>query len=349
MVPRGHALLASLVLLASFMLLGCEDDSHALDFQIHFASPELADRAQRVQARILLGGCEGEEDLYESTFGADEEGALPEALGDGRYGFAARAMDESCHWYASGCRELQLPRGGDGSAIVMLEAMPVPALDCAAGCESRACPGGLDGGSGGSGGTGDAGPPRDAGMGDGQVSDGAAPDAVPPDDAGPPVMLEIEAEDGDPLRAPLAVIQAEMVSGGAYVAYPWKAEQTLEERNMLKRAMPPADDDADGIAVYAFEVTVSGAYRLWGRVNPPTLEEDSFWLRIDDGAWIQWNDISHETPWHWDHVRPFETRNERFLIPLEAGTHKLVLSYRELGCRIDKFLFTNDPDFVPSG
>jgi hypothetical protein len=29
--------------------------------------------------------------------------------------------------------------------------------------------------------------------------------------------------------------------------------------------------------------------------------------------------------------------------------HRIVLSYRELGARLDKFLLTNDLDFVPSG
>ena len=324
--------------------LGCEDETNALEFQIKFGSPVLADRAQRVEARILLGGCEGEEALYESTFGVDEEGALPSALGDGRYGFTARALDASCHWYAAGCRELVLPRNEDGSAVVMLEAMPVPELECGMSCTNRACDAEPDAGPPRDAGTRDAGPKLDA-----RVPDGATRDATTPVEAGPPVMFEIEAEDGDPLRAPLQVIEDAMVSGGKYISYPWKSEQTLEERNMLKRAMPPADDDADGIAIYRFEVEVAGAYRLWGRVNPPTLEEDSLWLRIDDGPWIQWNDISHETPWHWDHVRPFETRNERFLIPFDAGMHKLVISYRELGCRIDKFLFTNDPDYAPSG
>jgi hypothetical protein len=285
-------------------------------------------------------------------------GELPSALGSGRFGFAARALDDRCRWYAAGCRELALPRDEDARALVMLEAMARPALDCAAeGCDDSACDdpiadatvpgdaGARDGGSDAS----VSPPPVDSGVRDAQPSDAEPPDVALPVDAGPPVMIELEAEAGDPLRAPLVRIADDMVSGGEYVSYPWTSEQTLAERNMLKRATPPADDSADGIAVYAFEIAVAGDYRLWGRVQPPTLEEDSFWLQIDEQPWLQWNDISHETPWHWDDVRPFENRNERFLIPLAPGMHRIVLSYRELGARLDKFLLTNDLDFVPSG
>ena len=341
-VKLEPVLVLALLAWLALACLACEDETNRLDFEIHFASPALADRAQRLEARILLGGCDGDEALYSASFTPDEQGALPEALGDGRFGFDARALDASCRWYAAGCRELDLPRGGAGSAVVMLEALPTPALDCSHGCDDGACIMGADAAPS------DAGP-RDAGPRDAGPRDAEPADVVPPADAGPPVMLELEAESADPLRAPLMRIDDEMVSGGAYVSYAWTMDQTLEQRNMLKRNAPPADDDADGLAIYSFELPAAGEYRLWGRVQVPTLEEDSFWLRIDGGAWIQWNDISHETPWHWDNVRPFERRNEPFLIPLTAGAHQLVLSYRELGARLDKFLLTNDPAFVPSG
>jgi hypothetical protein len=334
--------LRALFLLACASCAGCSgDEPRALDFRIQFTNAALAARAARIEARILLAGCHGDEALYASSFAPDARGALPEALADGRYGFDARALDVGCRWYAHGCVELSLP--AEGSATVMLRALPSPALDCASeGCDSLACEGesdaavvvdnmdaatSADGASGGTGGSSD-------------------------DDSGEPflpVAIEIEAESADPLRAPLQRIDDPMVSGGQYISYPWADDQTLDQRNMLKRAMPPSDDSADGLAFYDFELPAGGDFRLWGRVNPPTLEEDSFWLRIDDQPWIQWNDIAHEDPWHWDDVRPFEMRNERFLIPLEPGAHRLVISYRELGARLDKLLLTNDAELVPSG
>jgi hypothetical protein len=336
---------AGLLVLACALCAGCSDDPRALDFRIQFANAALAQRAARIEARILLHGCDGDEALYVSSFAPDERGALPEVLANGRYGFDARALDLGCRWYAHGCSELSLPSGGHGFAVVTLNALPSPALDCASdGCDSRACMAGTD-----------AATSRDAGELDAASADGAtARDAAGDDDDGGgdaslPVTIEIEAEDADPLRAPLMRIDDPMVSGGAYISYPWTSDQTLDQRNMLKRAMPPADDSADGLAFYAFELPAGGDFRLWGRVNPPTLEEDSFWLRIDDQPWIQWNDIAHEDPWHWDDVRPFETRNERFFITLTPGTHDMVISYRELGARLDKLLLTSDAELVPSG
>ena len=116
---------------------------------------------------------------------------------------------------------------------------------------------------------------------------------------------------------------------------------------------PPDDDageppsDAGGTALYRFDVPRSGSYRLWGRVITPTLDEDSFWLRVDDRAWVQWNDIAHSDTWFWVDVRPFEQRLERWIVELDEGEHVIRLSYREIGARIDQLLLTTDVDFVP--
>jgi hypothetical protein len=160
-------------------------------------------------------------------------------------------------------------------------------------------------------------------------------------------MFELEAESADPLSSPLMRIDDATASGGAYICYPHDPMLTLEEWQALKRATPPPDDATDGLAIYEFDVPRPGNYRLWGRVITETLDEDSFWLRIDGGAWIQWNDIDHGSGWHWVDVRSFERRTERLVLALDAGPHTLVLSYRELGSQLDKLFFSTDLDFVP--
>jgi hypothetical protein len=149
------------------------------------------------------------------------------------------------------------------------------------------------------------------------------------------------------LSKPLVRTDNELASGGAYVSYPSDTMIPLTERQALKRAVPPADDAAGGIALYRFDVPRSGRYRLWGRVITPTLDEDSFWLRLDDREWLQWNDIAHSDTWFWVDIRPFEQRLERWVVELEAGEHVIRLSYREIGARIDQLLLTTDVDFVP--
>ena len=163
----------------------------------------------------------------------------------------------------------------------------------------------------------------------------------------PPVQIALEAESAEVLSEPLVRTDNELASGGAYISYPSDTAIPLAERQALKRAVPPLNDDAGGIALYRFDVPRSGSYRLWGRVITPTLDEDSFWLRVDDRAWVQWNDIAHSDTWFWVDVRPFEQRLERWIVELDEGEHVIRLSYREIGARIDQLLLTTDVDFVP--
>jgi hypothetical protein len=41
---------------------------------------------------------------------------------------------------------------------------------------------------------------------------------------------------------------------------------------------------------------------VWGRVIAASVEDDSFWVRMDSGAWIKWNEIKLGSAWHWDFV-----------------------------------------------
>jgi hypothetical protein len=330
-------------------LLGCKSDAEPLRWEIQFTSRSLGARAALVESRILKGGCDAEEILYVSAFAPDEAGTRPPELEQGSYGLIARAQDGDCLWYAQGCTEVSLPRSG-APVRVMLAALDDETLDCD-GCDAARCRGGsadmdasrdarvpID--------MPDAAEPRDGG-GDPIDEDGGGepePDSsLPP----PPVVISLEPEMAERVDPPLLVLQDEFASGGAYISYPDDAP-TLEENQALKRATPPADDDAGGLAFIPFEVPRDAYYRLWGRVITPSLDTDSFWLRIDDGEWLQWNDISHQDQtWHWDDVRPFEMRADRYVVPLAAGPHLLRVSYRELGSKLDRIVIASELDWVP--
>jgi hypothetical protein len=322
---------------------GCGSDPEPLRFEIAFEPRSLGARAAAIEARIVKGGCVSDELMYVSIFAPDGAGTPPPQLPPGHYGFVARAQDSNCYWYAQGCAEVELPR--DGKAVtVQLAYLAAETLDCdGPTCSSVECSP-PDAGS-------DADTPVDE-------MDGGATDAGvnPDDDAGveidgsaplPPVLITVEAEQADPLLWPLASLDDENALGSQFISYPWDPDQSLDDRQALKRATPPADDAADGLAVYQFEVPRTGIYRMWGRVITPTLDEDSFWVRIDDRDWIQWNDIAHLETWHWVDVRPYEERTDRYPIPLDAGQHTLRISYRELGAKLDQMLFASDMDFVP--
>ena len=306
-------------------------------------------RAALVETRIVRGSCDSQEIVYVSAFAPGESGANPPTLEKGSYGLVARAQDAECRWYGWGCIDVALPRAGD-QVVVMIAALEDETLDCDA-CRAARCArnDGLVGPA-------DAeAPPSDSGAetedarmdpaGDAGAEPERTPDASPPPE---PVTISIESEMAREVQPPLMIVQDDLASGGAYISYPWDTSLTLQENQALKRATPPTNDAAGGLAFMEFHVPRSALYRMWARVIAPTLDEDSFWIRIDEGDWIQWNDISHQDQtWLWDDVRPFEMRADRFVVQFDEGPHLLRVSYRELGTKLDRLVITSELDWVP--
>jgi endo-1,4-beta-xylanase len=88
-----------------------------------------------------------------------------------------------------------------------------------------------------------------------------------------------------------------------------------------------------------FDVDESGTYTLWARVIAPTPNDDSFWIRMDDGSWFMWNNITPSSSWTWDDCQTYT---------LNSGSHTLSVAYREDGTRLDKIYLTNSGS-TPSG
>ncbi|MBL3657191.1 extracellular catalytic domain type 1 short-chain-length polyhydroxyalkanoate depolymerase [Fulvivirga sediminis] len=91
--------------------------------------------------------------------------------------------------------------------------------------------------------------------------------------------------------------------------------------------------DANGRITYSFNVAESGAYTLWGRVTAPSPDDDSFWVQVDGGSWLNWNGIAPgSNSWTWDDVSSYN---------LSSGNHTLTIGYREDGALLDKLYITN--------
>lgn len=122
-------------------LVGCVLP-HTLSWELGWSNPNLEDRAVAVEASILEGGCAGPV-LWVQEVGTGGSSEDPPHLDEGRYGFAARARDLQCRWFAAGCRELDLPVDeNDGDVrVVLSETTSEPACaDCMAGtCQSTEC------------------------------------------------------------------------------------------------------------------------------------------------------------------------------------------------------------------
>jgi hypothetical protein len=95
-------------------------------------------------------------------------------------------------------------------------------------------------------------------------------------------------------------------------------------------------------------VPSAGTYKLWGRVIAPSKEDDSFWVRVDGGPWVDWNDITPGGAWHWATVTNDASSDAVVLADLAGGAHTLSVAYREDGTRLDRVLITNDLTLVPT-
>ncbi|HEU5133611.1 MAG TPA: BACON domain-containing carbohydrate-binding protein [Steroidobacteraceae bacterium] len=88
-----------------------------------------------------------------------------------------------------------------------------------------------------------------------------------------------------------------------------------------------------------FSTTQSGTYRVFARMLGPNANDDSFWVSMDGGAWVMWNNWWN-TAWIWAQFP--NTFN------LSAGSHTLTIAFREDGARLDKVNITTSTA-LPTG
>jgi hypothetical protein len=162
-------------------------------------------------------------------------------------------------------------------------------------------------------------------------------DPSDPDSTPPLVEVWFEAEAGY-LNAPMEVALDAMASDGEYIWVPGGYGKVLD----------PSQEA--GYAEYNFEVAESGEYVIWGRVISNSSDEDSFFVSMDGGAYVEWHTAQGgEEVWVWDQVRNGAGNPEPVIFYLEAGQHSLVIKQREDGTKLDKILITNDLAYIPEG
>jgi hypothetical protein len=113
---------------------------------------------------------------------------------------------------------------------------------------------------------------------------------------------------------------------------------------------PPA---VEGVARYRFGVSAAGNYRIWGRVIAPTINNDSFWVRVKNlntgalSTLVRWNDIDAGSSWHWAQVVNDNVPGPAQFALLANTPYELQISYREEGAKLDMMVITNDTSFNP--
>ncbi|GAA3804361.1 hypothetical protein GCM10022226_25300 [Sphaerisporangium flaviroseum] len=153
--------------------------------------------------------------------------------------------------------------------------------------------------------------------------------------SGPAVTVGTEAEGGT-VTAPMQRAADSAASGGSYVA--------VASGNNSQSSAP-----STGHATVTVNVPSAGTYKVMGRVVAPADTDDSFWVRVDGGAWVNWNDIAPGGSWHWANVTDDAASNALATYNLAAGDHSLTFAYREDGARLDRVLVTTDLALAPTG
>ena len=100
-----------------------------------------------------------------------------------------------------------------------------------------------------------------------------------------------------------------------------------------------APTNTAGHITFPISVAQSGTYTLFARVLGPTANDDSYWVSMDGGSWVMWNNW-WTTSWAWKQFP--KTFN------LNAGNHTLTFAFREDGAQFDK-LNLSTSSTLPTG
>lgn len=82
----------------------------------------------------------------------------------------------------------------------------------------------------------------------------------------------------------------------------------------------------------SFSIKKAGNYSIFARLNCPSADDDSFWLKVNDGTFRMLNGLGTRG-WEWVKLDSFK---------LEPGDHNLTIAYREDGAKLDKISISND-------
>ena len=83
-------------------------------------------------------------------------------------------------------------------------------------------------------------------------------------------------------------------------------------------------------ASFEFEVTEGGLYNLFALINAPTIEDDSWFVKMDLGPWKPWNDNATRG-WEWRRQGTYDLR---------PGRHTITIANREDGAMLSAIRLT---------
>jgi fibro-slime domain-containing protein/RHS repeat-associated protein len=99
-------------------------------------------------------------------------------------------------------------------------------------------------------------------------------------------------------------------------------------------------------ASYEFTVDETGTFYVWGRVKAPSTHANSFYIKMDNGPWLAWNNITTDPNWQWRQVPNGSSAGFNITT---AGTHTFYVATNKDATQLDKLLITDRVDLTPTG
>ncbi len=100
-------------------------------------------------------------------------------------------------------------------------------------------------------------------------------------------------------------------------------------------ASAPTGDSS--FVVFTFNIDSVANYNIRARVNCPTGDDDSYWIKIDNGTFTTVNNLT-TSGWQWV---PLASAN------LAVGAHTFTMAYREDGAKLDKLIISTSNAPIP--
>ena len=103
---------------------------------------------------------------------------------------------------------------------------------------------------------------------------------------------------------------------------------------------------AHGRAQLDFATASATKMKIWASGTAPSPDHDSFWVRLDNGPWIKWNNIP--SPFYCNVVHNSDAGGAPVVFNFAAGSHRFEIANRETGTSFWKLFFTEDLDAGPN-
>ena len=105
-----------------------------------------------------------------------------------------------------------------------------------------------------------------------------------------------------------------------------------------KKSIDEAPAGDEGAIFISYYVNISDNYTVFARLNCPTDDDDSFWVKMDNEAFRMKSELV-TNGWEWIKLDEYA---------LTKGVHTLAVAYRKDGAKLDKIYISNHP-VTPSG